>query len=194
MVFPILPMVILRGQRRSGTRFLKNFKIWNEKWAWMRRHLVQSGWKFVPQHQADELLPGRRVPGCLGAGALGKSWKMFHFWAIVFELLKTKWKKMMKSVKFARIGFLVIQNESPHCVLDSPGGFGKFFRKKGGNENSNFPKNPDFADFPGKSRNKRLAPKWGRAVCLGISPENPENLEFLENSNFHFPLFFGKIC
>ena len=50
----------------------------------MRRHLVQSVWKFVPQHQADELLPGRRVPGCLGAGALGKSWKMFHFWDICF--------------------------------------------------------------------------------------------------------------
>ena len=35
--------------------------------------------------------------------------------------------------------------------------------------------------------------KWGPAVCLGISPENPKNLDFSENSNFIFSLFFGKI-
>ena len=33
-----------------------------------------------------------------------------------------------KSVKFARIGFILIQNESPHRVLGSPGIFGKFFK------------------------------------------------------------------
>ena len=28
---------------------------------------------------------------------------------------------------------------------------------------------------------------------MGISPENPENLDFSENSNFFFSIFFGKI-
>ena len=146
MVFPILPMVILRGQRRSGTRFLKNLKIWNEKWAWMRRHLVQSGWKFVPRHQADELLPGRRVPGCLGAGALGKSWKMFYFWATFCWTFEKKYEKIMKSVKFARIGLILIQNESPHRVLDSPAGW-HFFQKIRGKWNFEFSEKSRFSGF-----------------------------------------------
>ena len=48
-----------------------------------------------------------------------------------------------------------------------------------------------FKTMPVQKQNKSAI--WGRAVCLGISPENPENLDFSENSNFIFSLFFGKI-
>ena len=40
--------------------------------------------------------------------------------------------KLTKLVKFARIGLILIQDESPHRVLDSPGGGGQFFQKMGG--------------------------------------------------------------
>ena len=66
-----------------------------------------------------------------GAGALEKNAKMLHLFDICFDNFD-KNKKLTKSAKFARIGLISIQNESPHRVLDSSGGFGKKIKKKGG--------------------------------------------------------------
>ena len=57
---------------------------------------------------------------------------------------------MMKSVKFARIGLIFSQNDSPHRVLDSWGGFGQFFQKIGKKIKVDFFEKSRFFGFSGE--------------------------------------------
>ena len=68
----------------------------------------------------------------------------------------------MKSVKFARIGLILSQNDSSHRVLDSWGVLGQFFQKIGNkNKIRIFRQIQIFSDLSGKSPNKRPPPIWG---------------------------------
>ena len=74
--------------------------------------------------------------GCHGAWGLGRWEKVeecliFEAFFDIVENIK-KMKTITKSVKVAWIELILIQNESPHRVLDSSGGLGKFFEEKGG--------------------------------------------------------------
>ena len=86
----------------------------------------------TPPSRAFARGKGFRVPGGWG---VGKKLENVSFWGHFLKLftISTKKikKKLTKSVKFARIGLILIQDESPHRVLDSPGGFGQFFQKIG---------------------------------------------------------------
>ena len=71
----------------------------------------------------------------LGAGALGKRQKMIHFWATFFDTFFANFRKMKNGHEIGQIwsDWADIENpDSGDRVLDSPGGFGKFFRKIGG--------------------------------------------------------------
>ena len=79
--------------------------------------------------------------GFQGARELGrwkKVGKCFTFGPF-FWTFENKWKKLMKLVKFGRIELILIQNESPHRVLDSPGGGGwPIFPKNSGKNKIRF--------------------------------------------------------
>ena len=60
---------------------------------------------------------------------------MIHFWATFFDTFFTNFRKMKKFDEIGQIrsDWAHIENpDSRDRVLDSPGGFGHFFRKIGG--------------------------------------------------------------
>ena len=73
-------------------------------------------------------------PGGWGVGKKLKNVAFFGPFSLdiflsFFERSRHKRKQLTKSVKFARIELILIPPDSPHRVLDSPGGLGQFFQK-----------------------------------------------------------------
>ena len=106
----------------------------------MSKFEISNGhnWGAIWSYRAVSTTPGiARTSSCSGEGSqgawgLGRWEKLRHvYFFVIFEFLKTN-GKITRSVKFARIGLILIQNESPHRALDSPGGFGQSFQKIGG--------------------------------------------------------------
>ena len=98
-----------------------------------------------PQERALARGKGPRGPGGWG---FGKECKHVTFFFDMFLItLKNKRKQITKSVKFDWIELILIQNESPHRVLDSSGLFGQLFDKKEEKSNFQFSIFPRFAYF-----------------------------------------------
>ena len=166
MVFPILPMVISKKAKEVG-----NGGLWKTS-----KFEISNGhnWGAIWSYRAVSTTVGTaRTWSCSGEGSQG-AWglglweqveRCFIFGPFVFEFFK-KNEKMTKSVKFARIGLISIQNESPHRVLDSSGFLlAKLLTNNGTNQIWNFTSFPDFRTFPRKSPNKRLGPTfWPQQV------------------------------
>ena len=128
--FPFLRAVMPRVPKRVLGGWLKTCR--NQKF--------QMGMTGAPFGPTELLVPppespgralargeGPRVPGGWGVGKKLKNVSLLGHLVLSFFKSFEKNEKMMKSVKFARIGLLLIQNESPHRVLDSCFLFCQFF-------------------------------------------------------------------
>ena len=108
-----------------------------------------------------------------GGWGVGKKLKNVSFLGHFFlNFSKKNEKKLTKSVKFARIGLILIQNDSPHRVLDSWGGFGNFF--------ANFRKMKKFDEIG------QIRSDWAHI-------ENPDSRDRVLDSPGGFGQFFRKI-
>ena len=114
----------------------------------------------------------------LGAGAWGlgrweKVEKCFIFGTFFLTFQKHN-EKMMKSLKFARIGLILMQNDSPHRVLDSWGGFDQFFQKIGKKIKFEFSEKSRFSGFfRGNPRNQPPSPILLRKNP-SMTPQHPD--------------------
>ena len=79
----------------------------------------------------------------------------------------------MKSVKFARIGLILIQNDSPHRVLDSWGGFGQFFQKIGKKIKFEISEKSRFFGFFGEIPKQTARPRMNLNRFVGIVQSFP---------------------
>ena len=87
------------------------------------------GMKICPTTPAWWALARKEGPGVPGGWGVAKQLENVRLFGHYFLNFWEKWKKMTKSVKFARIELILIQNESPHRVLDSWGVLANFSKK-----------------------------------------------------------------